>query len=226
MKVSFFLTFKCNHSGMAGSVTAKLLVVTDDPVCVCAVETGLSDGWSVVVAAPGDDPVDCIRSTRPTLVLIDVDTLRISSDAFVAGVRRVGALGEYVPIAAIVGRAPWSRTDGRLVKPISRAALVGLVTIWTPVHPDPVPGLSAVFGDALVPIVAHLRSQLAESIRVAAGQGELAMFAHRLAGAAGTLGFTEVYHTWLQVADGCGTIENAKIASRKAIMMIDRGTPR
>lgn len=115
--------------------------------------------------------------------------------------------------------------DGRIPKPFATAELIAAIAPW--MQDGQMAGarqLAASFGaDQVAGLVAGLREQLASAVDELDSVA-IPTVAHRIAGLAGTLGFTEVSATWLALSEGDESVrDRARREARLAIAAIDRG---
>ncbi|MET0371299.1 MAG: hypothetical protein ABW039_07970 [Sphingobium sp.] len=92
---------------------------------------------------------------------------------------------------------------------------------WLPPETHALDRMESLFGrEGLVPIVTGLRDALRSALPLLEQGG--APDAHKLSGLAGTLGFTEASNCWQAMDRGAGRVEDARRASKTAVIAIDR----
>ncbi len=206
----------------------KVVVADDEIINIKLLEHCLTQaGWQVMAAQDGQQAVDHVVGQRPDLVILDINMPVLDGWQAAAAIRGSSGAAAGVPIIAFtslrIGEDELRRRgfDGCLAKPCEPAHLVQEVARWRP--GDELGGverLANVFAPAeLDALIARLRDQLAEAI---AGAPDSAT-AHRIAGAAGTLGFAQVSESWLALSTGDDSVRGrAYTDARRAIAAIDR----
>ncbi len=214
-------------------VKRALLVLVADPDQAdrILVAEGLAGaGWQVDfarTAAEAPAHVDPVAA----LVIIAVDDAAQHDAALLQSLRsRPGAAGS-VPVIAwtdgpIASRPAWLARgyDDVVLRPARPEEMIKAVERWRPDGTDlSLDRLEGVFGRAQISaMVQHLRETLVNALSAAEADG-LAATAHRIAGVAGTLGFTHVGQAWLAVSEGdSGALDEARRRSRMAVAAIDR----
>ncbi|SEK92996.1 Response regulator receiver domain-containing protein [Sphingomonas palmae] len=206
----------------------KVVVADDEIINIRFLEHCLTHaGWQVMSAQDGQQAVDLVASQRPDLVMLDINMPVLDGWQAAAAIRGSSGAAAGMPIIAFtslrVGEDELRRRgfDGCLSKPCDPAHLVQEVARWRPGGElGGVERLAAVFAPAeLDALIKRLRDQLAEAIANAPDPAT----AHRIAGAAGTLGFAQVSESWLALSTGEDSARARAYAdARRAIAAIDR----
>lgn len=205
------------------------LVVDDDSINVAFAERMLSrTGWIVTTAADGAQGVAEARAAVPALIVMDIDMPVLDGWAAVAAIRQPDHPASAAPILAFttlkVADAELAARgfDGRVPKPCAPADFAAAIAPWRPNGVmEGFARLSSIFdATELEPLLHSLGQQLTEILEdEQAGRGQ----AHRIAGAAGTLGFAQVSEAWLAVSEGDeSAYEGARREARRALAAIDR----
>lgn len=201
-----------------------MLVVDDDPVTRRFVALVLGErGWRVLAAA--DTSAALAQAGIADLVLMDP---RIREAGGLDAAAAMRAAGAQMPILAFTATPGLKREallrrgfDGFLARPCSSAALRAAARRWRPAAlPAATERLETVFGSERVrPLLAQLRDLLTESL----GRVEDGAVAHRVAGAAGTLGFASLSAAWLALSEGHrAALGRTRRETRRAIGAIRR----
>lgn len=202
----------------------SLLVAHPDPDFRRWAEATLSAaGWRVESAGDGPAAVEAVRAGDHALVLLDLQLVVLDGRAAATAIRGCGLGVASVPILALAsGPAGDAGIDDQLPKPCTAAALIDAVEAWRPLHAHPSSRLAALLGsEELTRLVGRFRMQLAEALETL-GSAPDVRHAHRLAGLAGMLGFSDVYAAWLALSEGDDSaVKPARQAVRKAIWLID-----
>lgn len=215
-------------------LTPCVLVTDDEPIHrrFAAKVLGVA-GWEVREADGGAQALETLGSTTCALLLLDIQMP--APDGFEVA-RRVRAARPAIastPILAFTTlRGPEAEAriraagmDGYIAKPCTPEALVAAARPWWPSRVDPATEkLAALFGEEeMATLIAGFREQLEEALRQIA-DADGAPRAHRIAGIAGTLGFSGVYTSWLALSEGdTSALDEARRSARKALRMIDLG---
>jgi DNA-binding response OmpR family regulator len=188
-------------------------------------------GWHVDRAGRLRDADARMMLRHCALLLVNIDDEAHGGLADVAALRREAAPGGSVPVLGIAAEPmPEARVhaeglDGLVVFPCAGAELVAAAEMWRlqeAVNPRerlaavlPAPALDAMF--------ARLRAEIADAVHEL-DRGDVDRDrAHRLAGLAGTLGFTAVHKAWAALSDGDeADPARARIVARLAIVVLDR----
>lgn len=131
----------------------------------------------------------------------------------------VGAAADGVTALGASGLDAGIDPDG----PVGFAAAVGR---WWPLAPDPVRGrLADMLGpDNYAGLTGRFGTQLREALAsIEGGDQAAAARAHRVAGLAGTLGFSDVCEAWLPLSEGAAdaaALGRAAVAARRALQII------
>lgn len=203
------------------------LVADDDPINLAFLTRTLERAaWRVAAAADGRGAVGLAIAEAPNLVVLDINMPDIDGWQVAERIRASTTPAAGAPILAFTTQhleedELRSRGfDGWIAKPCTADTLIASVARW---RPDGelagVERLAQTFDAAeLDLLLARLRDQLTEAI--AANSPALS---HRLAGAAGTLGFAAVTKSWLALSEGDESAREAAFAdARRAIAAIDR----
>ncbi len=213
----------------------RLLIVDDEPVHRASVTRVLgSAGWAVDEAADGAAALRAIEATRYAVVLLGMP----GADGFeVARVIRAGhGADPAVPILAVTAlsgpdvmrRVEDAGMDGHIARPIPPAALIERLARWWPVSTSPARArLAAAFGAAEIGALDEsFRAQLVDAL-ARIDQPGVAALAHRIAGVAGTLGFTDVHDAWLALSEGApGARRRAANAAHRTLRALTPGEDR
>lgn len=211
-----------------------LIVVDDEPVHRKFAKAVLTPaGWHVQEAADGAQALEMVRESSCALLLLDIQMPAPDGFAVARTVRASEDAISSIPILAFTtlrgaeaeAKIRAAGMDGYIAKPCAPEALIASVRPWWPEMADPATEkLAALFGaEELGSLIGGFREQLAEALDQI-NEAEGAPRAHRIAGIAGTLGFSKVYEAWLALSEGdLGAIDEARLTARKALRMIDRG---
>lgn len=205
------------------------LVVDDEPINLAFATRALSvAGWAVSTAADGAEAVERARAVPPALIVMDINMPVLDGWGAVAAIRDASHPASATPILAfttmrVADDALLERGfDGRIAKPCSPEQIAAAAARWRP--DGELSGfarLSSIFGaDELDPLLRRLRGQLDEALaNIDTDQSR----AHRIAGAAGTLGFAQVSESWLALSEGDESArDRARHDARMALAAIDR----
>lgn len=209
------------------------VVVTDDePIHRrFASKVLTSAGWHVEEAPDGTAALRLLRGSSCALLLLDIQMPPPDGFTVARLVRDSDPAIASMPILAFTtlrgadaqARILAAGMDGYVAKPCTPDALIAAARPWWPECAEPATEkLAAMFGEEeLGALLAGFRDQLAEALQQIADP-DAAPRAHRIAGIAGTLGFTPVYESWLALSEGDeSAIDAAKRSARKALRMID-----
>lgn len=203
------------------------LVADDDPINLAFLTRTLErSAWRVLSAVDGRQAADLAIAEAPHLIVLDINMPELDGWEAAARIRRSNTPAAGAPIVAFTTQQLDEHTlrargfDGWLAKPCTPEMLVDAAARW---RPDGelagVERLAQIFDVAeLDALMARLRDQLEDALST-----ESSALAHRLAGAAGTLGFAAVTESWLALSEGDLTVrERARDDARRAIAAIDR----
>jgi CheY-like chemotaxis protein len=196
-----------------------------------ACEALYSRGWHVLEAT---DPRNAFSHAdhEPSLILARLGLTGPNGGAFAAEIRaRDGAMAS-VPMIALSDASvmdpspPYSLGyDDILVTPCSPAALVEVAERWRPKDmPLASQRLETVFGHAeIAQMILGLRDLLSTALAERGG-ADAAGAAHRVAGIAGILGFSELGRDWQSLSEGAADATETTVRrnTRIAIATIDR----
>ena len=175
----------------------KVVVADDEIINRRFLEQCLTQAdWQVMAAQDGQQAIDLAIGHVPHLVILDINMPVLDGWQAAAGIRASNSAAAGVPILAFtslrVDEHELHRCgfDGCLAKPCDPAHLIETAARWRPDGElKGVKRLAQVFDPAdLDTLMLRLRDQLVAAI---AGVPDAAT-AHRIAGAAGTLGFARV----------------------------------
>lgn len=206
-----------------------VLVVDDELANRLFVATVLATDWHVVEAADGHDAVAKAREITPDLVVMDIDMPNADGWMATDAIRAEPSPLASVPILAYTslkldhGQILARGMDGRLPKPCAPDMLRDAIAPWRPSAELPGQRLADLFGaDQMDALVSRFRDQLIEALALFDVAGEAAA-AHRIAGVAGTLGFSNVSDSWLRLSEGDDSARGeARRDARLAVAAIDR----
>lgn len=206
---------------------ALALVADDDPTNLAFLTRTLQRSmWRVTASADGRGAVALAIAEAPDLVILDINMPDLDGWQVAARIRASATLAAGVPILAFTtqhldeSELRSRGFDGWIAKPCTPDTLIASVAHWRPYGElAGVERLAQTFDSAeLDPLLARLRDQLTEAILV-----NSPAISHRLAGAAGTLGFAAVTKSWLALSEGEESAKEAAFAdARRAIAAIDR----
>lgn len=188
-------------------------------------------GWQVVSAERAAVRAMLAAARDGALLLIGMGSMPRDALDEVAAIRGGGTPAASIPIIGIAARGAMPDTrvrsgglDALVETPCADRVLIAATEPWRPLDaPDPRARLAPLLpATVLDEMFARLRGEMADAIaEVEAGSVDRAR-AHRLAGLAGTLGFTEVHRHWIALSDGTQVSPGtARIAARMAIHAID-----
>lgn len=206
-----------------------VLVADDEPANRSFVAAVLAADWHVVEAADGQDAIAKAREITPDLVVMDIDMPNadgwMATDAIRAGPPPLASVPilAYTSLKLDHGQILARGMDGRLPKPCAPDTLRDAIAPWRPSAVLPGQPLEDLFGaDKMDALVARFRDQLLEALALFDIAGEAAP-AHRIAGVAGTLGFSNVSDSWLRLSEGDEDArDEARRDARLAVAAIDR----
>lgn len=208
-----------------------VLVVDDEPTNRAFVRRALSSaGWSVIEAADGDEAVAAVNAALPNLVVMDINMPQRNGWEATRLIRAAPPPHGMVPILAFTSLGltdDMVRTrgmDGWIPKPCPDDVLIQAAARWRPDgQMAQAERLAVAFGaDEIAALVRSFRDQLADAIDRLDGSDQ-SFLAHRIAGVAGTLGFTEVSSSWLRLSEGdASALDEARRDARLVIFEIDR----
>ncbi|WP_181814713.1 response regulator [Sphingomonas aracearum] len=206
-----------------------MLIVDDEPLQRCFAQRVLAAaGWQAEAVAEGAAAVAALDEPA-ALVLLDLHMAGMDGAATLAAMR-AASRNAAVPVIAFTATrledvAPLLARgfDDYLAKPCTAAELLACAERWRPraqgVEAD---WLQRVFGRAEIDaLLARFRDLLVEGL-AATASGEAVGLAHRVAGIAGTLGFTTLGRAWLDHSEGRGERFGLRRDTRLAIGAIDR----
>ena len=108
-----------------------ILVVDDDPGMQDVVKLALTaEGYTVSLAASGQQALECIAENRPALILLDLQMPGMTGEDVI---RQIRAMHSDVRLALMTGgdrgraKAAQYRADGYLAKPFDLVDLLDLV---------------------------------------------------------------------------------------------------
>lgn len=205
-----------------------VLIADDEIINLRVLERCLTQaGWHVILAQDGRQAVELARIRAPHLIILDINMPVLDGWQAAAAIRGSECAAAGAPILAFtslqVGEAALRHGgfDGCLTKPCDPGHLIRTVARWRPDNEMAgVERLAQVFAPLdLDGLLRRLRDQLAQAI-VAEPD---AATAHRIAGAAGTLGFARVSESWLALSNGEDVAwTRARTEARRAVAALDR----
>lgn len=208
-----------------------VLVADDEAINRTFVRATLAAaGWTVLEEADGDEAVSAARTLLPNLIVMDINMPQADGWKATAAIRAAGAPLNSVPILAYTtmtlgdDAVRAAGMDGRVPKPCTPEILAQAAARW---RPDgqlaKAEQLAAIFGAAEIErLLRSFRGQLEEAIE-RLDDDDPSQIAHRVGGAAGTLGFSDVSASWLRLSEGDASARgDARRSARLAISEIDR----
>jgi CheY-like chemotaxis protein len=221
---------------MAKSVPFPLIMIVDgQPINRIRAQNSLnSAGWRTVGFADGRDAISRLDQ-QPSLILAQIETDGPRGLEFAAELRTQKAASSSVPIIAVAERFSAELCDiyalgfdDILVNPFIGANLIETAERWRPEgKPEALERLGDVFGEAEITRMIHgLRDVLQEGLD-ALGTSDLPVIAHRIAGIAGILGFTDLGRDWRTLSENDPSDDAAvRRRTRIAIAEMDRDLAR
>jgi CheY-like chemotaxis protein len=214
---------------MAKPVPFPLIMIVDGrPINRIRAQNSLnSAGWRTVGFADGRDAISKLDQ-KPSLILAQVETDGPQGLDFAAELRTQKAPSASVPIIAVAERFSAELRDiyalgfdDILVNPFVGANLVETVERWRPEgKPEALERLGEVFGEPeIARMITGLREVLQEGLD-ALGSGNVPVIAHRIAGIAGILGFTELGRDWRTLSES-GASDDATVRRRTRIAIAE-----
>lgn len=190
-------------------------------------------GWRVDDVEDGESAIQAVRDGDYALVLLDIQMPGLDGYETATALRAHDGRAGSVPIVAFsalrqpeaMARARTAGMDGYVSKPFTPDKLIDAVKPWWPDEEEaPVARLAAIFGEAEIGgLLMRFRDQLVEVMIADGDAAALRQRAHRLAGLAGTLGFSALSERWLEVSEGEDvSLGPARIATRKALLELVR----
>ena len=209
-----------------------ILVVDDEPAHLLFAQRVLSGhGWRVVTGTSGGVVLPLAVTENPVLVLVDLNMPEVDGVAATRRLRADGGRAASVPVLAYTARRdiePGSfdalGLDGMVRKPCMPDVLLDAVDQWRP--DGALDGLrhleSVLEPDEIGELLGGFRQQLTECLQSLSG-GAVQDKAHRLAGVAGMLGFSDLCGAWLALSEGDLTdVAGARRLARLVLAAIDR----
>jgi CheY-like chemotaxis protein len=203
------------------------IVADDDPINrAFLIRTLEQSAWRVRSAADGSEAVRLAIADAPHVIVLDINMPGLDGWEAAARIRASATPAAGAPILAFTTQhldVTMLRSrgfDGSIAKPCTPKTLVASVARWrSDGELAGVERLARTFDAAeLNMLLDRLRAQLAHAILA-----NSPALAHRVAGAAGTLGFTAVTQSWLRLSDGDESARDEAVAdARRAIAAIDR----
>jgi CheY-like chemotaxis protein len=214
---------------MAKSVPFPLIMIVDgQPINRIRAQNSLnSAGWRTVGFADGRDAISRLDQ-QPSLILAQIETDGPHGLEFAAELRTQKAPSASVPIIAVAEKFSAELRDIHalgfddvLVKPFIGANLVETAERWRPEgKPEALARLGEVFGEAeIARMLSGLRDVLQEGLD-ALGTSEVPVIAHRIAGIAGILGFTDLGRDWRTLSES-GASDDAAVRRRTRIAIAE-----
>ncbi|MDO6415812.1 response regulator [Sphingomonas sp. BIUV-7] len=187
-------------------------------------------GWRTIEAVDGLEALVSLNET-PSLIIIPANMDGMSGREFAAELRGRHDAFASIPIIALiathvgnVGLLHDLGFDDVLARPYTAAELVAVAERWRPEGMPPGPlRLEQVFGSIeMASMIAGLRDLL-EAALDGLDKDDAAAVAHRVAGIAGILGFSDLGRDWRLLSEGKGpATATLRRRTRLAIAEIDR----
>ncbi|MEH3047323.1 response regulator [Sphingomonas adhaesiva] len=189
--------------------------------------------WVVAAVADGTGAIAAM-SPCPALVLLDMRVQAPSALDTIATIRRLPGPAATAPVIALTTTRPTGPSvllslgfDAVLPRPFTVDELARVAAHWHPgVEHRSLDRLERSFGAAqIASMIARLRDLFATAVAALDGD-EVRDLAHRIAGVAGTLGFTATGQAWRALSERDGgdpaVRATARREARRAIALIDR----
>lgn len=214
--------------------SARVLIADHDAVARAAMATRFDDaGWTVQTVADGAAALAHLAPC-PSLALLDLAIADPAALEVIAATRRLPLPWASVPVIALATTRPTGPSvliahgfDAVLARPATPDDIARVAAQWDPrAEERSLDRLAHSFGAAqIASMIARLRTLFATAV-AAIDAGEVRDLAHRIAGVAGTLGFTRAGQAWAALSDRNGgdlhVQAAARCEARRAIALIDR----